>query len=171
MAGMVKTPQGFTIRQSPVWVALIVPWIGFVYLFHVTPSVNGNRLSGGYLLLMLIWPPVFVALMAGNRLSVAGDVLTHRTVWAWTRSWRRDQIVAFGITRSSRISEHLHMITTHGEQIEFTLTSNRRLLDHEPIDDWLAQLNDWLSGSSSLPAGHADSQSWHGALGPPDAGP
>jgi hypothetical protein len=167
MAGMVKTPQGFTIRQSPVWAALIVPWIGIVYLFYVTPPANGTHMTGGELLLALIGPPLFVALLAWNRLSVAGDVLTHRTAWAWTRSWRRDQIAQFGITRSSRLSEHLHMITTHGEQIDFKLTSNRRWLDHEPIDDWLAQLNDWLSGSSSLPA---DSPPWHGALGPPDAG-
>jgi hypothetical protein len=167
MAGMVKTPQGFTIRQSPVWLALILPWTGFVYLFYVTPPANGTRLTGGELLLALIWPPLLVALLAGNRLSVAGDVLTHRIVWAWTRSWRRDQIARFGITRSSRLSEHLHMVTAHGEQIDFKVTSNRRWLDHEPIDDWLAQLNDWLSARSSLPA---DSPPWHGALGPPDTG-
>jgi hypothetical protein len=168
MAGMVKTPQGFTIRQSPVWVVLIVPWIGFVVLLSVTPPANGPPPPGYEWLWLLIFPPVLVALNAGFRLSVAGDVLTYRRAWRWTRSWRRDQIAQFGITRSSRLSERLHMITTHGEQIDFTVTSNRRWLDHEPIDDWLAQLNDWLAGTSSLPA---DSPPWHGALGPPDHGP
>jgi len=80
-----------------------------------------------------------------DRLSVAGDVLTYRSVFR-TRSWRTDEIAEFGIDRASWMVRHyeqmqyLQMITTAGELVDFFWTCSSIFLrgsDDDPIYDWL----------------------------------
>jgi hypothetical protein len=127
----------------------MVLWIVFLCLLIVAGAVNEHDPRG--LFLVVIWLPwlVFVLLLGRFRLSVARDVLTYRRPLR-TRSWRRDQIVEFGIFQSAwqpRVG-YVYMRTLNGETVTFRVAAGSRRRPEKMLG-WLAALRDWLSDTPS----------------------
>jgi hypothetical protein len=146
---MTRTDEGLTIRPSPTREALMVLWIVFLCLLIVAGAVNEHDPRG--LFLVLIWLPwlVLVLLLGRFRLSVARDVLTYRGPLR-TRSWRRDQIIEFGIVQSAwqaRVG-YVYMRTLDGETVTFRVAAGSRRRPEKMLG-WLAALRDWLSDTPS----------------------